>query len=604
MKQKRHDQNGQVLILVVIVMLIITLAILFLFDLQTIIRGKMKMETAEQAAAMTAANWQKESLNLIGELNLVKACDVLISDIEPVNSSTASGIAASSRSVTEMQARISFIGPLVGLGAAQQAAKNNGMAVNSALTYDMNEYLEKLQVDPRYTVAGGVPEYIAGYQWREPYISMLTAITEQGMAVRPNGRFPGLEGVDPRWLTDQTLYSAIRNRLWCNPTLNMLVKLPDSYWGGKWWNIAFSNTVFPEESEIYTLRVQYIGADGNRETTYDVAANSIARMASDRGIDVSQWDVLKNVTWCTYDSSWDQNSTNYNGPDVSIWNGSRFLRDNLKDSFLYGGPLAYAEGYQNVKTMNKYGVAMSRPGSSGSENLTKAKAALRNNVVSSVGSREIKVGNDITQDLQPGGALAKVIGQIDSNTPPNASVIVLPVFSEAALIPSSMQAYRPMRGDFSDLERFLIWLSEVDDLHNPESSPPDGTQGYLEALQLLDTPEFRKTGYNNDFDHSSITDDKSYFFDDYHYDPGSNPSGAGWLQQAYTRVDASYDPLNPNKDVTESQDGWNTCYSFNGRVIMRDRNGNLITNDQAVCNWMPGGPGPGAPGVEIGPPRL
>jgi putative Flp pilus-assembly TadE/G-like protein len=611
--KQKSAEHGQVLILVVIVMLILTLAILFMFDLQTIVRGKMKLETGEQAAALTAAKWQKESLNLIGELNMVKACGILI-DLEVHTTSNdpalsaaendALEIVSASACITEMQARISFIGPLVGLGAAQQAAKNNGMSVNAGLASETSQYIEKIRVDPRYTPEGGVPDYISGYHWREPYISMLTEIMAHGMAIRPNGRFPGLEGVDPRWLTSETLYSAINNRLWCNPTLNTVVKYPDSYWSGKWWNIEFSNTNFPEESEIYTLRIQYTGARNSRSYTYDLAEGEIQRLASDRGMNVSDWDVLRNVTWCTYDSAWYQDSSNYNGPDTSIWDRRHFLRADLKSSFLYGGPLAYAEGFQNLAMLNQYATAMARPNNTSADQLSKAQIALRNNAIREISAQTVKVGNDSSGDMQPGGALAKIIGAVN-DLPPCSTGIILPTFTDVALVPSSIQAFRPMRGEFSLLERFLIWLSTIDDLHNPATPPPPGTQGYLAALQLLDTASFRKSGFNNDFDPSSITGERQYFFDDYKYDENNNPNGAGWLQQAYVRIDPDYDPDNPSNEITDEQDGWNVAYSYQGKIIMRNRNGNLITNDQAICNWIPGGPGPGPPpNTRVGPPRL
>lgn len=620
-KLKQEDNNlseqGQVLILVVLVMLILTMAILFMFDLQTVIRGKMKLETGEQAAALTAAKWQKESLNLIGELNLIKACTMLTDgtvpyipadDRLPLEEQRELEAASASRCITEMQARISFIGPLIGLGAAQQAAKNNGMAVNSGLAGEMDQYIQKLAIDPRYTEE--VAEYIpssgqGGYQWRESYISMLTAIMTQGLAIRPNGRFPGLEGVDPRWLTNESLYAAINHSLWCNSTLNMLVQFPDTYWSGKWWNIEFSNTSFPNESEIYTLRIQYTPARNSRPYTYDLAENDISILASDRGMtSESSWDILRNVTWCTYDSSWYQDSANYNGPDTSVWSRRNYLRTNLKNSFLYGGPLAYAEGYQDLTMLNRYATTMERPDNTTADQRSKAQRALQRNAVRDRGTQSVRVGNNIIEDLQPGGALAKIIGAAD-DLPPSTTGIILPLFTDVALVPSTLQAYRPMRGSFTLLERFLIWLSDVNDLHNPESPPPAGTESYLSALQLIDTASFRKTGYNHDFDHTTISSDREYFTDDYKYNEHTNPTGAGWLQEAYILDDLNYDPDNPTDDIIEANDGWNITYAYQGKMIIRDRRGNIIINNQAVCNWMPGGPGPGPPPrIRRGPPRL
>ena len=71
--QIHKNESGQTLALVLVLVCILVVAALILFDLQSVIRAKIKVDLASQAGALAAANWQKETLNLIGELNLVKA---------------------------------------------------------------------------------------------------------------------------------------------------------------------------------------------------------------------------------------------------------------------------------------------------------------------------------------------------------------------------------------------------------------------------------------------------------------------------------------------------------------------------------------------------
>ena len=78
--RRRRGERGQVLILAVVALILVIIAILLLFDVQTVIRGKVKAQNGVDAAALTGAEWQKHSLNLIGELNLVRATGTLISD--------------------------------------------------------------------------------------------------------------------------------------------------------------------------------------------------------------------------------------------------------------------------------------------------------------------------------------------------------------------------------------------------------------------------------------------------------------------------------------------------------------------------------------------
>ena len=76
----RKRQKGQVLILGIVALLILLLAIFSLFDIQNLIRGKVKSQSAVDAAAIAGANWQRHTLNLVGELNMIKATTLLIDE--------------------------------------------------------------------------------------------------------------------------------------------------------------------------------------------------------------------------------------------------------------------------------------------------------------------------------------------------------------------------------------------------------------------------------------------------------------------------------------------------------------------------------------------
>ncbi len=612
---QKHDEQGQVFVFAIVILIILLIGSLFLFDLHSIIRAKIKLDTAEQSAALAAAKWQARSLNLIGEINFVKAADTLLDDIPTIGEDDSEKIASANKTLTEMQSRISFCGPLIAFGAAQQAAKNNGINIYSSdeqsyktVYSDLNNYLDKLDPESQYYNYGDIAEYINYYKWRDPYVAMLKLITDQGLAVRPNGRFPGIESVDPSWLDSETLYSAILNQIWCNPTLNSVVKYPDSYWNGKWYNVDFEHTSFPDESEIYTLGVKFTGSVD--QSTLEEALKTI---------DSAEPEALEPIRWCVYDSKWSRyaadgisENLNYSGPNndgFNYWSRGMFLRDDLKDSVFYGGATAYAECYQHIKLMNKYKSRMTRPYGkdhpyAGTDQMEKAKYAMQQGIIRKTPVKSLKVGNDSASDADSGGAVAKPLGALPDGAPPTDAVIVLPIFNDVSLIPSSMQQCRPLRIDFSDLERFLIWLSDVEDLHNPSTAPPAGTQQYLTALQTLDDPAFRKSGWNNDYvyDGSNVA---IFFEDDYKYNPLSNPSGAGWLQQIWKSTDAYLDEEDYSTEISEKEAGWNTRIYLKNEYILRDMNGNLVTNEQMQCRWTPGGPGPGSPpGTTIGPPHL
>ena len=68
----------------VVVLFILLIAVLLLFDLHNGIRAKIKVESAQQAAALAGAGWQRDGLNLIGQMNLLKATVMMTAADSPV----------------------------------------------------------------------------------------------------------------------------------------------------------------------------------------------------------------------------------------------------------------------------------------------------------------------------------------------------------------------------------------------------------------------------------------------------------------------------------------------------------------------------------------
>ena len=245
---------------------------------------------------------------------------------------------------------------------------------------------------------------------------------------------------------------------------------------------------------------------------------------------------------------------------------------------LYGGAVAYAECYQNIKLMNRYKSKVKDP--------NKLQTAFQANDKGEVVAKkdvkdDVKVGNNYAEGGKVGGSVAKPIGKLDEYTPPTDAIIVLPVFTNVALIPSSMQVFHPFRVRFTNIEKFLIWLSTIDDLHSP-GEVPSGMQQYLSALQKLDDPTFRKQGWNRDYiRHDS--DLSIYFNDDYKYDPVRNPAGAGWLQQIWMSTDASRDD-DESTELEEQEAGWYTRIYSGKKYILKNQHGTLLTNEEMICN--------------------
>ncbi|OGV32238.1 MAG: hypothetical protein A2020_14570 [Lentisphaerae bacterium GWF2_45_14] len=283
-KKRRKYQGGQTLILAVLAVIIIAAAIVFLFDLQNIIRGKIKAQTAVDAAALVGAKWQMNSLNMIGELNIIKACTTIITDMPETasgkyssnplwgpNNNDVSCLSEASSLLSQMQVRIGFTGPLIGFGAAQQAAKNNGLnyvdeyCVELAQKY---EYLSSEEGDVYYGSDVTIPA-LYGYSWREPYTEMIRNIMQYsdldmptGVAVNMNSCWvsePLLSSdsnISNNYLSMKSIYTAINANYWCALTGLLREDFGDSKWWGNIELVMNSNS-FRYESELLPLGLKY-----------------------------------------------------------------------------------------------------------------------------------------------------------------------------------------------------------------------------------------------------------------------------------------------------------------------------------------------------------
>ena len=543
----RSTEKGQVLIIGIITCLVLLIAIIFLYDLHSIIRVKVKAQTAADAAALTAANWQRHSLNLIGELNLVKACTVLVSDIVPIVDpvdppDSPEGITVASEILTEMQARVSFVGPMIGFGAAQQAAKNNGMNPVDHFTNVVNEHIDNLLNDDFYGAAA-VNQIIEKYSWRTPYTQMVESVNigQGGIAAAPNVDFASLPEVNPPWLLDVGLWRAVAAEYWCYPTLRSLVKTFG--FSGKWWqaSIVQDSARFPEECEYSPIYIEYSGVGDI--PVFDLAKDSLDKIAVDRDLTVSdKFDKidpadtdkintpLPYVKWCIYESRW----ATGNIPS-SEWTGSgavNYLRSPLMPEYIYGGALAKMRCYAEPTAM--------------SSNYKASK--ISGDWVSASSASVAPVTCT---------ALAKPLGKLTAGVPPHAASMVLPVFDKSRLIPVAMQdpsgLYDPFNADQYALFMFLKWVANVSDINNPPAGCPSAY--YLTLFQTLDRESWRSRGLNRGY-----LDDKSI---PTFYNQDTNPTGAGWLQMGRTFT-----------------------YDINGAPVSV-----LTTNEDSCDDWLGGGPG-------------
>ena len=308
--ERRRSQSGQTLILAMLAIIIIAAAIVFLFDLQNIIRGKIKAQSAADAAALVGAKWQVNSLNVIGELNIIKACTAIITDMPKTASGTYSDdplwaphcvlhdddrrcLKEAAELISQMQIRTSIVGPLIGFGAAQQAAKNNGLNYVEAYNEDLSmryNYLATEEGDLYYGSDVTNP-MLYGYAWREPYAEMIKNILQSsgssgkgtGVAVFMNSDWvsdPDLESdsdIFNNYLTIKSIYYAINANYWCA----LIGLLREDFSESKWWGdieLIIETSSFRYESELLPLEVRH---NFSGSAIYNQAFNSGALEGED-----------------------------------------------------------------------------------------------------------------------------------------------------------------------------------------------------------------------------------------------------------------------------------------------------------------------------------
>ena len=567
--RQRSRERGQVLILAVLAMVILTTAVLVLFDVQRIMRGKIKVMSGIDAAALTGAAWQKNSLNLIGELNLVKACDVLISDALygiggnpddymklqlPQNPTPAEIEAAvekarqelaqlknSADMLTEMQVRIAFVGPLIGFGAAQQAAKNNGLPSN----YNCNQYLIDLYGEIHNPETYGnpaiAPQIYYGYSWRMPYAAMiqeilggLDAASATGAAVGTSVRhieMPRLYTDPPTkpnfiaYLQMRIIFDAIAANDWC-----MLQALLDADYSGKWWGSikVDRNEEFLGGSEILPIHVNYVTG----QQVYDFANdagylddavkrkkgrdsllvklsghyNDLDPVSSNGELNPDDADLkfnpLPSITWAVFGEQW----RSYGNAGISSDDWEKYLRSGFREGMdYYSGALSY--------------FSVSVPNRTLTRNTNPAEALRRQTAASDNGNplwrrmgryadraaraqrRSSTVGIRFSATAKPFGILKAQDGSVHH---PFAAAMVLPVFTQTALIPVALErSYGTAMDDRAwilYLTEFLPALGMSDTLEDaqrymkPEHYQTVKDAGYIDLIRKLADPAWRAEG--------------------------------------------------------------------------------------------------------------
>jgi hypothetical protein len=188
----KDRKSGQAIIFLIMVLFIGTIVVLWNFDLHNIVSTKVRIDTAADAASLSAARWQGITLNMMGELNLVQAayiCDEIsrmdLEDMteEEVEAALTDLIDDIEDNIVPLRRRLALCGPLMGYVAAQSSALLNLKDKDVDQIFDTSsDYLAERGND--FEDSGdyymGVVEAPYEGAWEE-YGALLSAIAENDM---------------------------------------------------------------------------------------------------------------------------------------------------------------------------------------------------------------------------------------------------------------------------------------------------------------------------------------------------------------------------------------------------------------------------------------
>lgn len=439
-------KQGQALIFFLMVLVVLVFVVMWNFDLHKILFAKYTTQNAGDSAALSAARWQAISLNLVGDLNLMHAVALSNNDLD-----TAS-------SITQIQARLCYSGPMIAFMASQQAAKNNGVYRNDDFDSLCLRHADAVRNDyPSRAAPDGSMLFPEPYPdcWNE-YASMLELIAAEGIAAGPdNARFHG-DASGGHTLLDPGFYDAVAGRIWCwffNNTPSLLEDY-DNFFPCWWPALPEPEHVEYINSEIYSLNLRTVSTSLDRFLSFEDASS----LTSERGYtSVSNEAMEVDAIWYCYNSRWTAWDAikPYGGDDPFPITGL------VKPQYDYAGADAAVRIEERVDRHT--------PGAGGSQ-----------------------ISDYITWT-----AAAKPFGYLNETQTPNSFDLVIPAFHEVRLIPvdtSSAPAAGGYNIDWRDhIETHLP--KYLDDGPNAINTDPEMSAcWYCQQLLVWENEAFRQSG--------------------------------------------------------------------------------------------------------------
>lgn len=385
-RDRPRRRAGQTMIFLLVLLVILTLVVLWSFDLHKIISVKFRSTNAGDAAALAAARWQGQSLNLIGELNAMQALAIQNALVR------GSDDFSEAEAIADLEARMCYVGPMTAFAASQHAARNNGIFNNAVFTAEVAAHA--IEVEREYAQRFPEAPYVNNPEpptaW-DDYANMIYAIAGEGVAAQPDNRRLYTDfSSSAHVLLDPGFYDAVASEDWCWFLFHAKDML-ENYDSWKDWDpLPVITEPRPMNSEYYGLCLDHVDTledlarDGDGTSTREL----LRRLEDICGEPLSNEVARVSARWFVYDPQRWQ-------PWTTLIPSEFPFRGTVKSEYDYIGADAAVRIEQTSPRLS--------PGQSG--------------------------------DTVLWTAAAKPFGKLDEKDPPNRYGLVLPAFTDVRLIP-------------------------------------------------------------------------------------------------------------------------------------------------------------------------
>jgi hypothetical protein len=467
-------------------------------------------------------------------------------------------VAYTSDALSAMQISASFCGPMIGLGAAVQAAKNNGFENNDDFTEVVNEHYNRLsspggeysdnflaQELPNRTSEENAFPYdylnrgwdIAGYSWRNDYTEMLDQISQFGMPFAINVRYlgtPNLKGDTwfQAYASEKVIYDAVAGNAWC--ILKEVLRQDYNVNNGAWWgNLErqVDPNNFVKESEYISvgMRLKTSPASSYSEDQKGAFINPMLTDSSrnltsirDRFDDFDpmsqvesssdtdgKYSPLTFIPFAEYDDTW----RDYDDEMVNDW--QEYTKKNFISGYKYWGCTVKIRVQQEMGILSGFwGKEDEYNGRTVGSAIARSSAYKEIDVLGQKTSVK-KIGHKLSnsehniKNIKPEietTAVAKVYGRLEADSKtytPNYPGIILPVFDKITLIPVSLEDAGGL--DPFDVD-FYRWVTEGLPILGQHTSLASAKQAlrshqhwpsfakYMGVIEKLNDPTWRNQG--------------------------------------------------------------------------------------------------------------